>query len=88
MNTRDVQDLSLGRFDAPAATPATAPQARVRHETREAFISPSRLARFWGVHVNTVYRDLRKGALRAYRLPGGQLRISIAEARRYGRPME
>jgi len=51
-------------------------------------VSPSRLATFWGVHINTVYRDIRKGALKAFRLPGGQIRIRTRDARRYGRPME
>lgn len=52
------------------------------------YTSPAKLARRWGVHVQTIYRDIRKGALRASRMPGGQLRISIADARRYGRPIE
>ena len=51
-------------------------------------ISPSRLANYWGVSPNTIYRDIRKGALPAFRLPGGQLRIRTADARRYGRPVE
>jgi predicted site-specific integrase-resolvase len=51
-------------------------------------ISPARLARFWGVNVQTVYRDLRKGALRGFRLPGGDIRIRVSDARRYGRPIE
>jgi len=51
-------------------------------------ISPRRMANFWGVHVNTVYRDIDKGAIRAFRLPGGQLRIRSADARRYGRPID
>jgi excisionase family DNA binding protein len=51
-------------------------------------VSPSKLARYWGVHVNTVYRDIAKGALRGYRLPGGQIRIRTSDARRYGRPIE
>jgi IS30 family transposase len=51
-------------------------------------VSPSRLASFWGVHPNTIYRDIRKGALRAFRLPSGQLRISRKDARQYGRPTE
>ena len=59
-----------------------------RGEDEGPYVSPSRLARHWGVHINTVYRDIRKGALRAQRLPGGQWRISLAEARRYGRPEE
>lgn len=54
----------------------------------EAAVSPAWLAAKWGVGVQTVYRDIRKGALRAYRLPGGDLRIRIRDARRYGRPVE
>lgn len=50
--------------------------------------SPGRLAAYWGVHPNTIYRDIRKGALRAFRLPGGQLRIRTSDARKYGRPNE
>jgi predicted site-specific integrase-resolvase len=52
------------------------------------YVTPSYLARFWSVHVNTVYRDIRKGALRAFRMPGGQLRVRWIDARRYGRPCE
>jgi len=54
----------------------------------EAAISPASLAAKWGVGVQTIYRDIRKGALRAYRLPGGDLRIRIRDARRYGKPVE
>ena len=54
----------------------------------EAAVSPARLADVWGVSVQTIYRDIRKGALRAYRLPGGDLRIRIRDARRYGKPVE
>jgi len=52
------------------------------------YVSPSYLARYWDVHLNTIYRDIRKGALPASRLPGGQFRIAIEDARRYGRPVE
>lgn len=51
-------------------------------------VSPSRLARHWGVHVDTIYRDIRKGALRAFRLPSGQIRIRRSDAQKYGRPVE
>jgi excisionase family DNA binding protein len=51
-------------------------------------VSPTWLAHFWNVHLNTVYRDIRKGALKAYRLPGGQLRVTMADARKYGRPID
>lgn len=54
----------------------------------EPFTTPSKLARYWNVHPHTVYRDLRKGALRGYRMPGGQIRIRMVDARRYGRPIE
>jgi excisionase family DNA binding protein len=54
----------------------------------EAAIAPAELAAKWGVRVQTIYRDIRKGALRAYRLPGGDLRIRIRDARRYGKPVE
>lgn len=51
-------------------------------------VSPSRLADYWGVHVNTVYRDIRKGALPAVRLPSGRIRIRRQDADRYGRPQD
>lgn len=57
-------------------------------DARERTVSPTQLAAFWSVHPNTVYRDIRKGALRAFRLPGGQIRVKMADARRYGRPVE
>jgi len=45
-------------------------------------------ARLWRVGAETVRRDIRKGALRAYRLPGGDLRILRSDALAYGRPLE
>ena len=64
------------------------PKRRARERDEDLYVSPSRLARHWGVHLNTVYRDIRKGALPASRLPGGQFRISLVDACRYGRPIE
>ncbi len=52
----------------------------------DAVLSPARLAAHWGVDVQTVYRDIRKGALRAFRLPSGRFRIRREDADRYGRP--
>ena len=52
------------------------------------YVSVTWLADFWGVHPNTVYRDIRKGALKACQLPGGAFRILLADAHRYGRPVE
>lgn len=54
----------------------------------DATVSPSWLAAYWNVHPQTVYRDIRKGALLAFRLPGGQMRIRLSDARRYGTPIE
>lgn len=51
-------------------------------------LTPQELADHWGVTVQTVYRDIRKGALRAFRLPGGDIRIRRADAEQYGRPIE
>lgn len=51
-------------------------------------VSPSELAREWGVSARTVQRDIRKGALRAFRLPGGSFRIRRSDAERYGKPVE
>lgn len=51
-------------------------------------VSPAWLAAHWNVHPNTVYRDIRKGALKAFRLPGGQLRVLRSDADRYGKPVE
>lgn len=59
-----------------------------RRGADEPAVSPSRLAREWDVHVDTVYRDIRKGALPALRLPSGRIRIRRDDARRYGRPIE
>jgi excisionase family DNA binding protein len=53
----------------------------------ERHVSPSYLARYWGVHINTVYRDISKGALPARRLPGGALRIKWRDAQQYGKPI-
>lgn len=63
----------------PAAPPST--------EDKRAFVTPTQLAVHWHVHPNTIYRDIGKGALPAYRMPGGQLRIRIADAKRYGKPV-
>ena len=63
----------------------------VRHgdrADRSDYVSPEDIAIHWRVHVNTVYRDLRKGALPAFRLPGGRWRIRREDAIRYGKPHE
>lgn len=74
-NEHDLENRSVSTRDLTNREIADAPH-----------VSPSRLADYWGVHVQTIYRDIRKGALPAYRMPGGQIRIRTADARRYGRP--
>jgi 5-methylcytosine-specific restriction endonuclease McrA len=59
----------------------------VAHLADDTAVSPSRLASDWGVHVHTVYRDIRKGNLQAFRLPNGCLAIPIEAARSYGVPI-
>jgi excisionase family DNA binding protein len=51
------------------------------------YVTPSELARYWRVSTDTIYRDIRKGALLVYRVgSSGTIRIRIEDARRYGRP--
>jgi len=64
------------------------PASREPRRSEERYVSPSWLARYWNVHICTVYRDIRKHALPASRLPGGQFRIRWIDARRYGRPFD
>lgn len=53
------------------------------------YVTVTDLARYWKVSVDTVYRDIRKGALRAYRVgSSGKIRVRLEDARRYGRPAE
>lgn len=52
------------------------------------YVTVSWLAHFWDVHPNTIYRDIRKRALAAKKLPGGQFRVRWIDAKRYGRPFE
>jgi len=53
-----------------------------------AVMAPQELADFWRIHVQTIRRDIKKGALKAFRLPGGDIRIRRSDAIRYGRPIE
>ena len=47
------------------------------------------LARYWKVSVDTVYRDIKKRALRAYRVgSSGKIRVRVEDARQYGRPVD
>lgn len=80
------------RSDRTNDLPAGALESRVApiagEEQLGPSVSPSQVARYWGVSPRTIQRDISKGALRAYRLPGGTLRIRMSDARRYGKPIE
>jgi excisionase family DNA binding protein len=54
----------------------------------EPTVTVAELAAYWKVCLRTIYRDISKGALPAYRTPGGTIRIRIEDARGYGRPVE
>lgn len=45
------------------------------------------LAAYWNVTTKTIYRHIDKGALKVLRLPGGNIRIPVEEARAYGKPL-
>lgn len=56
-----------------------------RHD--QPFVTVYELAAYWGVSDDTIRRDIAKGALVAVRVGSKkQIRIPIAEARRYGQP--
>jgi hypothetical protein len=59
-----------------------------REFLQEPKLTVGELAHAWRVEPETIWRDIRKGALRAYRLPGGDLRILLKDAREYGRPVD
>jgi excisionase family DNA binding protein len=53
------------------------------------YVTVTELARYWNVSVDTVYRDIKKGALRAYRVgSSGKIRVRVEDARQYGRPVD
>jgi excisionase family DNA binding protein len=53
------------------------------------YVTVTELARYWKVSVDTVYRDIKKGALRAYRVgSSGKIRVRVEDARQYGRPSD
>jgi excisionase family DNA binding protein len=93
---RDLQDRAVASrtlANRPAA--ATTEPTITRPELEEALevlnepkLTIQELAQAWRVRPETVLRDIRKGALPAHRLPGGDWRILLSDARRYGRPNE
>ena len=53
------------------------------------YVTVTELARYWKVSVDTVYRDIKKGALQAYRVgSSGKIRVRVEDARQYGRPAD
>ncbi len=53
------------------------------------YVTVTELARYWKVSVDTVYRDIKKRALRAYRVgSSGKIRVRVEDARQYGRPVD
>jgi len=70
------------RLPVPAPSSATQTGA-----SRGGFVTVAELADYWKVSVDTVYRDIKKGALRAYRVgSSGAIRVLVEDARRYGQP--
>jgi excisionase family DNA binding protein len=72
-STDESEVLSGTVDDAPAAT--------------KAFVTPAQLARYLDVHPQTIYRQIRKGALRVVRV-GRVIRIRLADAVKYVQPRE
>ncbi len=53
----------------------------------DAYITVQELAAFWNVSDDTIYRDIKKGALRvSYVGSAGLIRIAKHDAVTYGRP--
>ena len=53
------------------------------------YVTVTELARYWKVSVDTVYRDIKKGALQVYRVgSSGKIRVRVEDARQYGRPAD
>lgn len=69
-------------------TPTTIRRTPIRDLTSHAapFVTVRALANYWGVDPSTIYRAIRKGALRACRLGSGTVRIRTSDAVTFGRP--
>ena len=82
---------SLTTRVAAVRTPSRAPVARPSivdlGSHPEPSVTVAELARYWHVGTSTIYRDIFKGALAAFKLPGGAVRIKTDDARAYGRPV-
>ena len=53
----------------------------------KAFVTPSELAAYLDVHPQTIYRQIRKGALRVVRV-GRVIRIRVTDALKYAQPVD
>jgi excisionase family DNA binding protein len=84
-----MSELAAQVYDGRGSSADRQAATRPGQRASDLHVSPSRLANYWGVHVNTIYRDIRKGALKAFKVgASGQLRIRMSDARKYGRPVE
>jgi excisionase family DNA binding protein len=97
VRSRDLQNqdpaILVTRPEAPPETaeegvPDAEERERLLRELHEPKLTVEELARAWRVSVDTIWRDIRKGALRAHRTPGGNVRILLSDARAYGRPYD
>jgi excisionase family DNA binding protein len=53
---------------------------------RRRFLSAGQVAEYWGVHVETVYRAVRRGQLEARRFPTGRILIDERVAEDFAAP--
>jgi excisionase family DNA binding protein len=56
-------------------------------EDEPTLLKPSSVARRWDCSTKSIYRLIKGETLKAVRTPGGELRISIDEVRRYERSL-
>lgn len=73
-------------MSTPAPSSARAQPIADLSQHAEPFVTVRTLARYWGVDRKTVYRAIQKGALPAFRLPGGAIRIRRDDAVAYEAP--
>ena len=88
LQNQDPAPLMTRPEEAPGVAPTTPNADQEERELREPKLTVEELARCWRVSPDTIWRDIRKGALRAQRIPGGTVRILLSDARAYGRPYE
>lgn len=57
--------------------------ARADSDAPERLLKLTQVARMANVSMSTVWRDLKKGALKGRRTPQGRWRVPLSESRRY-----